>query len=200
MIYFGHPVINPFRNHVPVGFYDKVKGHTGIDLATPIGTELSLPIETKVEIINKQVEMGLTLYLSDKKGNILVFAHLEKIKPKLGDKIKPDEVFALTGNSGTRTTGPHCHFEIIASKPEPGLKMMTRDLSGFTGYNIDPVKYLDSILTPHWSDESMEWMIKHEIIGYKRDPDESVTWAELAVVSNRLAKKIIEWVKPISDN
>lgn len=193
MEYFGYPVINGFRSQTPRGFYDPKKGHTGIDINCPTGTKLDLPIKTKVEIINKQTEMGLTLYLSDVKGNILVFSHLNKVNVKLGEEVGVGKVFAESGNTGTATTGPHLHFEIIAEKPEEGNEVMTRDLGGFEGYNIDPVPYLDAIINPHWSDESMAWMLEHEIITQVKDPNAPVLWGEFAVVSKRLTERILEW-------
>lgn len=147
-------------------------------------------------MISKQKEMGLTLYLEDKHGNILVFSHLSNVKVKLGDSINPYYIFALTGNSGTKSTAPHLHFEVIAEKPQEGFEVMTRSLQGIDGYNIDPVKYLDSILTPHWSKEAMDWMLEHQIVTEEKDPNDYVTWGEYAVTQKRLAERLIEWTNP----
>ena len=199
MIYFGHRVVNGYRSHTPKGYYHPTRGHTGIDVLTPEGTELLLPVATKVMMVNKQNQMGLTLYLKDPKGNILVFAHLSQVKVKHEEDIPAGKVFALTGNTGSVSTGPHLHFEVIDEKAED--KTMVRNLSGIKGFNVDPIKYLDSIFKFHWSDEAMEWMEKHEIISKSRHHDDPVKWGELAVVLHRLAKKIIEWTSdPKSDD
>lgn len=47
----------------------------------------------------------------------------------------------------------------------------------------------------HWSDESMEWAEKHQIITQKKDPSAGVTWGELVVFAQRLAKQIMLWAK-----
>jgi len=194
MNYFGFPLTNPFRSHVPNDYYDPIKGHTGIDVIMPIGTPITIKVDTTVELVAKQPEMGLVLYLSDPDGNILVFAHLSKVDVKTGDKIPAGSVMALSGNSGSATTAPHVHFEIIAKIPDKGFEFMNRSLQGFVGWNVDPENYLNKINKPdHWSDEAMEWMVEHEIIGHKKNFSASVSWGEFAVASKRLAEKVLEW-------
>lgn len=194
MNFFDFKILNPFRSQTPKGFYDKVKGHTGIDLNCPIGTDLSLPFEvTFLEKIN-QLEMGLTAYLKDSNDVIHVFAHLSGVMKHNGQILKPNEIFGHSGNSGSATTGPHLHYELISPKPEQGLEFMTRKLGKCNGYNIDPLKYLKT-MNKHWSDEAMDWAVEHELITLHKVPDEAVTWGELVVFAQRLAKKIIEWDK-----
>lgn len=181
---------------MPRGFYDKVKGHTGCDWIMPEGTSLSLPTVNTVTQIRTQAQMGNTLYLTDKDGNILVFSHLVNIPVSKGDRVGAGKVFAFSGNTGSATTNPHVHMEILSQTPEEGAEMMTRRLGEFSGYNIDPIKYLDSLTEEteeHWSDEAMAWMLEHEIITEEKDPDEFITWGEYAVTSKRLAERILDW-------
>jgi len=194
---WGHSLTNPFRSEVPKGLYDPIKHHTGIDVVIPEKTPLSLPMRTKVELVARQPEMGLCLYLSDFDGNTLVLAHLSSVDAQIGDIAAKGKVVAFSGNSGSATTAPHVHVEIIAKKPTKGLEFMTRSLQGFDGFNIDPVPYFEKKMTPHWSDEGMEWAKEHEIISYKHDPNDAVTWGELVTVLFRFAKKIIQWVKSL---
>lgn len=138
-LYFGYHLSNPFQHEGD--FYDPVKGHTGIDIATPLDTELAMPVPLRVVDIRVQNEMGNCLYTEDAWGNILVFAHLNAIYPEVGEFIKSNEIFALTGNTGTATKGPHLHFEIISETPDAGYEIMSRSLGNYTGYNINPVNY-----------------------------------------------------------
>lgn len=193
--YFGYPVINPFRSMTPRGFYDSVKGHTGVDINCPMGTEISLPIPATVHAVRQQSEMGLTLYLEDEVGRILVFAHLSEVLVEEGDAVAYGDVFARSGNSGSATTGPHLHFEVIAHGPEEGYEMMTRTLGDVSGYNIDPIRYLETIFSPHWSDEAMAWAREHRIIHQHHHPDEPMTWGEFAVASQRLAERLVHWTR-----
>lgn len=190
MAYFGHEIVNDYQN--PGKWYDPKKGHTGIDMMMPVSTSLYINTQAEVVSIKNQPEMGLTLYLKDPDGNILVFAHLNHTFVSKGQQLAANDLLALSGNTGSATTGPHLHFEIIAEKPESGGEHMTRTLGEFSGYNIDPKSYLDG-LGNHWSDEAMGWMLKHEIITEKRDPNTPVSWGEFAVVTRRLAEKLIEW-------
>lgn len=150
---WGYEIVNPYRSDKPKGYYDPIKRHTGVDVACPIGTPLSLPWETVCIEARKQTEMGSTIYLEDKLHNISVLAHLSEFKVKKGDTVAPDQIVGLSGNTGSKTTSPHCHLEILARKPEKGAEEMTRSLSPFTGFNIDPVKY---------------WQKMSKIAGWKR--------------------------------
>ncbi len=142
-LYFGYRLSNPFQ--AKGDFYDPVKGHTGIDIAAPEGTPLSMTVPLRVVDIRQQNEMGTCLYAEDAWGNILVFAHLNEILTTEGALIKADEIFAKTGNTGTATKGPHLHFEILSEEPEMGYEIMTRSLGNYSGYNINPVDYLSQI-------------------------------------------------------
>ena len=186
--YTDFQVLNPFRSAVPKGFYDPIKHHTGTDYACPVGTPLSLPEELTVELVAKQTEMGLVLYLRDKGDNILVFAHLSEVDVKIGDELNRNKIFAKSGNSGSRTTGAHLHSELISLIPTHGLEFMTRTLQGFSGYNINPHEYFTALPgeEPHYSDEAMNRLVEQKKIVFKRPPDQSVKWGDFAVLLDRL--------------
>lgn len=198
MFWEDYELINPFRSNTPRRFYDPVKGHTGIDIATPEGTPISLHIATTVAKVATQQEMGKTLYLRDYDGNILVFSHLNAILYDEGDKVLAGQTFADSGNTGSATTGPHLHFEVISQTPEDPV--MTRTLFEFSGYNIDPMKYLNGLDKGHWSDDAMEWAMRHGVVTAKHDPAHPVTWGEHVVTLERLAKKVLEWTRNPSDD
>lgn len=176
---------------MPIDFYDPVKGHTGIDVIMPVGTQLTLDTETVVMQQLNQNQMGLTLYLKDKDGNILVFGHLSDILVSEGGRVGTGSVFAHSGNTGSATTGPHLHFEIISQTPEDPV--MTRTLGGFTGWNIDPEPYLQNLDSPHWAQEDMDWHLLHEIITEEKDLDAPQSRGEYYVANHRTAAKVLEW-------
>lgn len=143
---FQVPVLNPYRSKVPKGFYDPVKGHTGVDLGFKKGDILLSPLTFTVLKTVIQVEMGKTMYCRhDATGDIYVFAHCETFLKGTGDKVARLEPLVQTGNTGSKTTAPHCHNEGISLKPivdkaEGGAeinKVMKRSLNGFAGYNFD---------------------------------------------------------------
>ena len=185
--YLGFPLMNPFRSHVPHGFYHPEKGHTGIDLDVPEGTEISLSFPTTLAQVLFHDQMGITAYLLDPDGNVLIFAHLSKVLKADGKGINPGEVFALSGNTGTATTGPHVHFEIISKTPDPDQEVMTRSLGGYSGYNINPADYLQRLEAqePHWAAEAMQWAKEKGLIEKDHQPNDFVRWGELVMVLRR---------------
>jgi hypothetical protein len=195
MTYFyeEYPLWNKFRSHTPRGFYDPFKGHTGTDTGTPIGTELSIPTETTVAKTSVQNEMGKTIYLTDKDGNILVFSHLSEFLMGQGDRVPSNTVFALSGNSGSATTGAHVHFEVISQTPQEGAEMMTRSLNGFSGYNIDPVIYLESL--SEYTTPGLSYLYEHQFIttlGHRAA--DNFTKEETGLMTKRELKKSEEWI------
>ncbi len=137
-------VLNGFRSHRPWGFYNLIKGHTGVDYKF-IFEPLPSPVTGEVVNITLQPEMGNCIYIKgQEEGNILVFAHLSHVNVKVGDKVNRGDIIAITGNSGSKSTAPHLHFEIITFKRPVRLieQVMTRSLENYVGWNIDPDYYL----------------------------------------------------------
>ena len=51
--------------------------------------------------------------------------HCSSLLKKEGDKVVQGELIALSGNSGTESSGPHLHFEIWKDgKPIDPLKVL----------------------------------------------------------------------------
>lgn len=138
---FSARVLNVFRSHTPKGWYSRLKGHTGVDLDFNFEA-IPSPITGEVIGITHQVEMGNCLYIRDVNGTVHVFAHLSQFKVKIHGHVKRGDVIAISGDSGSRSTAPHLHYEIICMKWQAPLEfVMTRSLMGFKGYNADPLIY-----------------------------------------------------------
>ena len=63
----------------------------------------------------------------------VTYMHLSDISVKVGDGVNAGQAIGVSGNTGTRTTGPHLHFEV---------KTVGSD---GTARNIDPAAYLAEI-------------------------------------------------------
>lgn len=139
-------IVNNYRSQTPRGFYSRIKGHTGTDFRYQF-EELPSPVSGKVIFTAHQSEMGNVMYVEDSLGSIHVFAHLSEFVKKLGDKVTRNEIIAKTGNSGSKTTSPHLHYEIITNRPYRKIpdSLMSRSLGGFKGYNTNPVQYLKDL-------------------------------------------------------
>ena len=142
MKFYEYPLVNKFRAKTPKGFYDKVKGHTGVDFLTPEGVPLTLPFKALFLVMLVQTEMGNTAYLMDEQGNVHVFSHLRDVNKFRGDLVEVGEVFGFTGNTGSKKTGPHVHYEVIAPQPALNLEIMKRKLWKYEGWNVDPLPFL----------------------------------------------------------
>jgi len=95
--------------------FDPISGrsawHGGLDIAMDIGIYISCKYPATVAYAGTQSGYGnlIDVRVPDL-GVMLRFAHLSKILIKSGN-IPAGSPFAQSGNSGTRTTGPHVHLE-----------------------------------------------------------------------------------------
>lgn len=145
-------VLNFYRRKYK--WYDRIKGHTGVDLNF-FNENLPSPVSGKIMIIAgkvgnapQQSEMGQVIYLADKeKGNIHVFAHMGRIDVEVGQHVERNQILGRTGNTGSVTSGPHLHYEIISfDRPEKlSDRVMTRRLQSFSGWNVDPLAYIKNL-------------------------------------------------------
>ena len=93
-------------------FYKVMKFHEGIDFTAAIGTPIYATGDGVVELAE---------YNSGGYGNEIMinhgftyetrYAHLSKIKVKVGQHVKRGEIIGLMGNTG-KSTAPHCHYEV----------------------------------------------------------------------------------------
>ena len=107
-------------------------GHTGFDHAMDPGTPLYAPADGIVRNSSWVSENYLDnpWWLTQMGGDILVLdcfgpdgttntgptfvlAHLSDSIADVGQRVRKGELIALSGNTGTATTGPHCHIEAL---------------------------------------------------------------------------------------
>lgn len=131
--------MRPVPAHVPVsqrfgsfpGGYNPAGGHTGTDYATPVGTPV-VSVETgrvlwadwSHNLPGGQYDYHLRwLYDKNFPGILVIIehddcltspAHLHRTTLNRGDIVRKGQVIADSGNTGTATTGPHVHHEVIA--------------------------------------------------------------------------------------
>jgi murein DD-endopeptidase MepM/ murein hydrolase activator NlpD len=85
--------------------------HAGIDLANRIGTVVYASQYGKVSYAGYKSNYGKTVIIVHPQGYKTLYAHLDKILVKKGQRVKQGEKIATVGDTG-RSTGPHLHFEI----------------------------------------------------------------------------------------
>lgn len=145
---FQSSILNPYRSHKPRGFYSLIRGHTGED-HNYTNEEFPSPITGEVVGLTHQKEMGNCIYLEDAWGSIHVFAHLSEFRVQMHQRVNRGDIIAITGNTGTKTTNPHLHWEVITKEPlNPIDRVMQRkELWPFQGkgFNTCPIEYLKKL-------------------------------------------------------
>ncbi len=96
-------------------FIEKIKPHTGIDIAAPAGTAVFVAAHGVVEVVNhhyrRNQEYGKYVVVDHGYGKQTLYAHLSRINVKPGEKVKRWAVIGAVGQTG-RATGPHLHYEV----------------------------------------------------------------------------------------
>ena len=85
--------------------------HPGVDFDLPE----SSPIRASLAgiVVRKEFHPGMGNTLAIRLGNIyLLYAHLKDFCVDLGQIVRPKQLIAYSGNTGTATTGAHLHFEL----------------------------------------------------------------------------------------
>ena len=90
----------------------KKQGHSGTDLAAPIGTSVVAPADGKVVFVHPDLFLtGQTVMIDHGYGVFSSYSHLRRINVKQNQIVKSGDLIGLVGQTG-RATGPHLHFTI----------------------------------------------------------------------------------------
>ncbi len=105
--------VRPARSYVitsPFGERRSYGIHTGIDLAMPIGRDITAADGGVVTFASYRGTYGNLVIIDHGDRKKTYYAHCSKLLVKPGDKVFQGQRVALSGSSG-RSTGPHLHFE-----------------------------------------------------------------------------------------
>jgi len=100
--YFGYRT-DPFNGHREF--------HTGLDIATPVGTRVHAVAEGIVTYAGVRRGYGNVVEIDHGNGYMTRFAHNSKLLVHVGERVRVGQVISLSGDTG-RSTGPHLHFEV----------------------------------------------------------------------------------------
>lgn len=104
--------------------------HQGMDFTSKKGTEISASGDGTV-IVAEHGKNGYGKYVVIKHGYgyETLYAHMSRIKVKVGQKVKRSEVIGYVGNTG-RSTAPHLHYEVHhRGKPVNPVNYFYNDLN-----------------------------------------------------------------------
>ncbi|MFN5324865.1 MAG: peptidoglycan DD-metalloendopeptidase family protein [Bacteroidota bacterium] len=140
------PISNKELNRMSSGFgyrihpiYKTSTMHAGMDFAAPIGT----PIYATGNGVVKKAEFnpggyGNHVVISHGFGYETLYAHMNSISVKSGQRVTRGDVIGELGNTGS-STGPHLHYEVIRG-----------------GTKVDPIRYFFNDLTPEEYDRLIQ--------------------------------------------
>lgn len=95
--------------------YGGYVGHTGMDIATPIGTPIyAVKGGTVVAVGSKTGGLGKYIAIDHGNGVTTWYGHNSMLYVKVGQYVTKGEVIALSGNTG-RSTGPHLHIAFMVN-------------------------------------------------------------------------------------
>jgi len=121
----GSVFIPPLRGYISQEF-DLKKKHAGIDIVVKQKTPVKAIAAGTVIFSGWTPDNGNVLIIQHPGNWISVYKHNHKIMKRQGDAVIAGEVIAISGDTGTNSTGPHLHFELWKD-----------------GRPVDPANYLD---------------------------------------------------------
>ena len=109
----------------------RMKMHTGIDFTAKKGTPIQSTGAGRVKkVIKKNSGYGYYVVIDHGFGYESLYAHMQRIDVKIGEKVVRGQQIGTVGSTG-RSTAPHCHYEVI-----------------YQGKKIDPINYVLDGLSP----------------------------------------------------
>jgi murein DD-endopeptidase MepM/ murein hydrolase activator NlpD len=89
------------------------RSHHGIDIFAPRGTPVVAAAEGTVSRVQTTEIGGNVVWMRDRRGNSLYYAHLDRQSVNAGQDVAPGDTLGFVGNTGNaRTTPPHLHFGV----------------------------------------------------------------------------------------
>ncbi|MGN6740195.1 peptidoglycan DD-metalloendopeptidase family protein [Dyella sp.] len=110
----GMPVqgyISSYFGGRPDPFSGHAARHTGIDIATPLGTPVHAVAEGMVTFAGIRSGYGDVIEIDHGNGYMTRYAHNSKLIAHPGQRVRVGDVIADAGSTG-RSTGSHVHFEV----------------------------------------------------------------------------------------
>ena len=100
------------RGFVTQGLLDAEMEHPGLDIAVPTDSYIRAAGGGMVVDGGADPVYGHFVVIDHRDGYSTLYAHASMILVERGQRVRQNEVIALSGSSG-RSTAPHLHFEIL---------------------------------------------------------------------------------------
>lgn len=117
--------------------YKSLVFHPGIDFAVSEGTGVFASADGEIEKSGRKRGLGKRIVINHHNGYKTVYAHLDKLNVRVGDKVKKGKKIGTVGMTG-KSLIPHLHYEIsFHGKPINPVNYFFLDL--------DPVKFAEIV-------------------------------------------------------
>ena len=185
-------VTSPFGNRRDPMNHSMTQFHKGIDIGCNNETLLATENNGKVIGVNHNANTGggksVTIEYDRADGSKYqtTYMHMSSIDVKVGDTVNAGQKIGVSGNTGTRTTGPHLHFEV---------KTIAAD---GTKRNIDPAAYIAEISQKGGLSQKLLYNGKDLLTTYKAaNPLSAETPSVAAEQETDTSLSPDEWMKKI---
>lgn len=92
--------------------FEPGRGHMGIDIVVKEGAPVYASAGGLIVFSDFTPNFGYVIIILHSNNYITVYKHCSSVLKKERDIVEQGELIALSGNSGTHSSGPHLHFEI----------------------------------------------------------------------------------------
>jgi murein DD-endopeptidase MepM/ murein hydrolase activator NlpD len=105
--------------------FGEVETHGGTDYSIPVGTPIFATAKGVIIRADYSSTFGNVIIIDHgsaigMRGNVYtLYAHGLKLLKLKGDRVIAEDVIMLSGNTGSRSKGPHLHYEVILYDKEP---------------------------------------------------------------------------------
>lgn len=132
-------ITSPFGSRADPMDSSKTQNHKGIDIRADNDPVLATENNGKVVAVNNNAATpggkSVTVEYNRENGDKvqISYCHLNSTGVSVGDTVNAGQQIGVSGNTGTRTTGPHLHFGVKQINPDGNRR------------DIDPAAYLADI-------------------------------------------------------
>ena len=92
--------------------FDPTDRHFGVDVVAPAESPVKATLDGYVVEAGWSVATGNVIAVQHPGELISFYKHNSRLLKRRGEHVRRGEAIAIVGNSGTRTDGPHLHFEL----------------------------------------------------------------------------------------
>lgn len=100
----------------------RIRRHTGLDIAAPVGTQIKSPAKGTVIRTGSYFFTGNTVFIDHGQGLISMYCHLSKTGVKAGQQLEQGQLIGEVGMTG-RVSGPHLHWVISLNNTKVDPKL-----------------------------------------------------------------------------